>query len=228
MRRVAVYAGTRAVYGSMVAAAKSLVSHTRMDRVWFLTEDDVFPFPLQDIVKTKNVSGQEWLDPNGQNANTKWTWMSQIRLCLPELFPDEIRVLWLDVDTYVEDDIGDLFDIDLDGNYMAMVEEPVRSKYPFQYYNAGVILMDLARLRKDGIQRKWLRLVNTIQFTAQEQDAINLICQGEILTIGPEYNSAGVITQDAEEPLIRHYAGYLRPQMADVFHRYEKAEWRVI
>ena len=36
MRRVAVYAGTRNVYPMMVIAAKSLLSHTRIDRVWFV------------------------------------------------------------------------------------------------------------------------------------------------------------------------------------------------
>ena len=43
MRRVAVYMGTRNYYDMMVIAAKSLLSHTRMDRVWFLIEDDEFP-----------------------------------------------------------------------------------------------------------------------------------------------------------------------------------------
>lgn len=229
MRRVAVYAGTRNVYGMMAAAAKSLLAHTRMDRVWFLTEDAAFPEPLPDVISVKNVCGMKTgkLDPNGPNSNTKWTWMSQIRLCLPEILPDEIRVLWLDTDTVVEDDIGDLFDIDMAGNLVAMVEEPVRSKYPFTYHNAGVMLMDLARLRRDHVMAKWLHLVNTVPLTAQEQDAINLICQGEILTLGPEYNSAGVITQDAEEPYIRHFAGYLRQSGEPYFKKLEQAEWRV-
>lgn len=56
---------------------------------------------------------------------------------------------------------------------------------------------------------------------------INLICQGEILTLGPEWNSAGHITQNAEDPYIRHYAGSLRSSGAAAFARYEKAEWRV-
>ena len=136
-------------------------------------------------------------------------------------------MLWLDVDTIVEQDIGDLFDRDLAGNYVAMVEEPVRSKYPFTYYNAGVMLMDLDKLRRDGIMWKWLQLINREPFTAKDQDVINLICQGEILTLGPEWNCAGHITQNAEDPYIRHYAGSLRPSGAAAFARYEKAEWRV-
>ena len=40
MDRVAVYMGTRNVYRQMAAACKSLLYHTRVDRVWFLIEDD--------------------------------------------------------------------------------------------------------------------------------------------------------------------------------------------
>lgn len=232
MRRVAVYAGTRNVYGMMAAAAKSLLAHTHMDIVYFLIEDDAFPEPLPGQIGVVNVSRGSWnaktyFDPEGPNYNSQWTWMSLVRLVLPDLLIMEKRVLWLDVDTIVEQDIGDLFDRDLAGNYVAMVEEPVRSKYPFTYHNAGVILMDLDKLRADDTWRKWIKLINREPFTAKDQDVINLICQGEILTLGPEWNCAGHITQNAEDPYIRHYAGSLRPSGAAAFARYEKAEWRV-
>lgn len=232
MRRVAVYAGTRNVYGMMAAAAKSLLATTHMDTVYFLIEDDAFPEPLPGPIGVVNVSCGSWnaksyFDPEGPNYNSQWTWMSLVRLVLPDLLIREQRVLWLDVDTIVEQDIGDLFDRDLAGNYVAMVEEPVRSKCPFTYHNAGVMLMDLEKLRRDGIMWKWLLLINREPFTAKDQDVINLICQGEILTLGPEWNSAGHITQNAEDPYIRHYAGSLRPSGAAAFARYEKAEWRV-
>ena len=232
MKRVAVYAGTRNTYGMMAAAAKSLLAHTHMDTVYFLIEDDAFPEPLPDVIRTWNVAeatmdGRHWFYRDGPNYNSQWTWMSLLRLALPGIFQKEARVLWLDVDTIVEQDVGEIFDRDLAGNYVAMVEEPVRSKYPFVYYNAGVMLMDLARLREDRIWKKCIDLVNREPFTAKDQDVINLICQGEILTLGPEWNCAGHITQNAEDPYIRHYAGSLRPSGAAAFARYEKAEWRV-
>lgn len=231
MRRVAVYAGTRNVYGMMNAAAKSLLATTHMDHVYFLIEDDTFPEPLPDVIQVANVAsltdnGRVFFLPDGPNYDSQWTWMSLVRLLLPRLL-HESRVLWLDVDTIVEQDIGEIFDRDLAGNYVAMVEEPVRSKYPFTYHNAGVMLMDLDALRADDTWRKWIKLINREPFTAKDQDVINLICQGEILTLGPEWNSAGHITQNAEDPYIRHFAGSLRQSGAAAFARYEKAEWRV-
>lgn len=228
MKRIAVYAGTWNTYGMMACAAKSLLEHTRMDQVMFLIEDDEFPEELPDVIRTVNISGQEWFDPAGPNFNSKWTYMSLIRLALPEILPGESRALWLDVDTIVCQDIGDLFDIDLCDCYVAMVREPVRCSKPFQYFNAGVCLMDLNAIRADRIHRKWMKLVNTEPLTAMDQDAINLICQGEILEIPPEYNTAGVITQDTADPYIQHYAGYLRSIGTEAFRQYEKKQWRLI
>ena len=227
MSRVAVYAGTRAVYRNMAICAKSLLAHTRMDRVWFLIEDDAFPEDIPGVIRTKNVSGQEYFPPSGPNYNTEWTYMTLMRLALPEILPDEQRVLWLDTDTIVEKDIGELFDIELHDDYVAMVEEPVRSRYPFIYHNSGVILMDLYKLRRDKVHRKWIKLVNEVTYTAPDQDAINLICQGEILTLPPVWNDAGHITQSTINPYIRHYGGSLKWKEPAVFKEYENAKWRM-
>ena len=228
MRRVAVYAGTRNVYPMMVIAAKSLLSHTRIDRVWFLIEDDAFPEELPDVIRCMNISGQEYFPPDGPNYNSPWTYVSLIRLALPDLLKEETRCIWLDNDTIVMKDIGPLTDIDLEGNYVAMVEEPVRSLYPFKYHNAGVMVMDLEALRGDWIWQKWIRIVNGKEYTAPDQDAVNLICQGEILTVGPEWNHAPGIVGESADPAIRHYCGCQRPIGNDWFEYYRKADWRVM
>ena len=231
MRRVAVYAGTRNVYGQMVIAAKSLLEHTRMERVFFLIEDNAFPEEfgkLPDVIRCINVSGQAFFPEDGPNYHSAWTYMTLMRLALPRVLPAEVeRCVWLDTDTIVEKDIRELFDMPMNGNYVAMVEEPVRSKYPFVYHNSGVMLMDLTALRMDGTWKKWVSMVNRRMMSAPDQDAVNLICQGEILTIGPEWNNAGHITQNSADTRIRHYAGCLKPRGERIFKLYEKAEWRV-
>ena len=227
-RRVAVYAGTRAVYRNMAIAAKSLLCHTRMDRVVFLIEDDEFPEELPDVIDVINVRDQEFFPPDGANSNSQWTYMSLMRLALPEILFDEDVALWLDTDTIVEKDIGELFDYSLVGYYCAMVEEPCRSKYPFVYHNAGVVLMNLTRLWEDDVHFKMIKRVNEVKYTAPDQDMLNIFCQGEILTLGPEWNSAGHITQDAADPYIRHYGGSLKWVEPAAFKYYEQKTWEVI
>ena len=224
-KRIAVYAGTRNVYENMTVAAKSLLNHTQMDCVWFFIEDDTFPEQLPEVIRTKNIRGQKWFTEGGPNYNTAWTYMSLIRLALPEILKEESKCLWLDTDTIVEKDIGELFEKDLTGYYAGMVEEPIRSKYPFRYYNSGVCLMNLDRLR-DGTYMKMIDLVNREAYTAPDQDMINLFCQGEILKLPPEWNMAEHITEHADDPYIRHYAGCLRPRIEQAYNKYMNMDWR--
>ena len=224
MRKVVVYAGTRNVYHNMVVAAKSLLCHTQMDRVWFLIEDDAFPEELPAVIKTKNMSGQQWF-PDGPNTRKRWSYMSLLRLALPEILPEEDRVLWLDIDTIVNADITDLMKTDLDGCYVAAVEEPIRSKDPFLYYNAGVMVMDLKKLR-DGMADLLIRYVNRVDMRFPDQDVINLLCQGRIKPVSPYWNS-NIWIVEVSDPGITHYAADRNYERHKLWQKYEQMEWRV-
>lgn len=217
------YAGTRNVYPDMVTAAKSLLLTTRVDRVVFLTEDDTFPEWLPKIIEVKNISGQTWFDPAGPNYSCRWTYMTLIRLALPEILPEEDRCLWLDVDTLCVQDIGDLFDMDLQGNTVAMAEEPTRSQNPFVYHNAGVCLMDLRQMAGDRM-RDMIRMINTRAFTAPDQDALNIRLQHEILTIPPVWNSSNW-TKSVWDARIVHFAGDRAYTTRSQWHEWQAKNW---
>ena len=227
MDRVAVYMGTRNVYGQIVAACKSLLKHTRVDRVWFLIEDDAFPEKLPDVIKCINISGQTWFPPESPNYNTHWTYTCLLPIVYAWILPNEHRVLRMDCDTIVQKDIGELFDMDMEDNYTAMVEEPVRSHFPFRYFNAGVCLMDLDKFRTSGIIPKMVKMANSMVLTALDQDAINVFCQGQIKKIAPEWNDAGHITEYTNDPYIIHYAGTRKANMQREYDQYRYADWEV-
>ena len=224
MRKVVVYAGTRNVYHNMAVAAKSLLCHTHIDRVWFLIEDDEFPEELPAVIKTKNMSGQQWF-PEGPNTRKRWSYMSLLRLALHEILPEEDRVLWLDIDTIVNADITDLFETELDGCYVAAAEEPIRSKDPFLYYNAGVMVMDLKKLR-DGMADLLIRYVNRVDMRFPDQDVINLLCQGRIKPISPYWNS-NIWIVEVSDPGITHFAADRNYERHKLWQKYEQMEWRV-
>ena len=102
----------------------------------------------------------------------------------------------------------------------------MRSHFPFRYYNAGVTLMNLDKFRETGIYKKMIDMANSRELTAMEQDAINVFCNGEIVTVGPEWNSSHV-TQYAAQPKIRHFAGASREEGRPLFDRWARTEWRV-
>ena len=223
--KTVVYAGTRNVYHNMTVAAKSLLSHTRVDRVWFLIEDDEFPEPLPDVIRTMNLSGQTWFT-DGPNTRKRWSYMSMLRLALPEILPEEDRALWLDIDTICNRDITELIETDLYGCYVGMAEEPIRRKRPFRYYNAGVMPMDLKALR-DGMYLEWIRLVNQMEMDFPDQDVINLTCQTRIREISPYWNSNRWIVE-VSDPGVTHFAADRNYELQPLWQQYDRMEWRVM
>ena len=124
------------------------------------------------------------------------------RLKLPELLPGINKCLYLDTDVIVCEDIGGLFDLELDGFYLAGVKAAgfyyPEDKCRFlqqslgidridQYINAGVLLMNLQLMRKDDLALEFERLVAK-NFKNQDQDILNAACYGKIKILEPRYN----------------------------------------
>ena len=54
--RAAVYGGTRNVYERMLPAMKSLLMNSNVEKIYFLIEDDIFPYELPKEAECINVS----------------------------------------------------------------------------------------------------------------------------------------------------------------------------
>ena len=67
LMKAAVYAGTRNIYNRMLAPAKSLLIHSDVDKIYFLIEDDTFPYDLPKEIECINVSEQPWFKNDGPN-----------------------------------------------------------------------------------------------------------------------------------------------------------------
>ena len=121
------------------------------------------------------------------------------RLFLPELYLQYDKVLYLDSDIVIRSDIADLYNIDIGDNLVAATPDgAVQSTEIFQeyvekvvgvadynnYFNAGILVMNLDELRKFGFQEKFLYLLSTVKFSvAQDQDYLNRLCKGRVKII---------------------------------------------
>lgn len=54
--RAAIYSGTRNIYEKMLPSMKSLLMHSNVEKIYFLIEDDEFPYELPPEVECINVS----------------------------------------------------------------------------------------------------------------------------------------------------------------------------
>ena len=207
--RAAAYFGSKALYEDMLVSATSLLKNAKIDRVYFLIEDDEFPYRVPEKVQVINAAKRltEWFRENGPNWHTGWTPMGLVRVVLSKLFPEHDKILTIDCDTIVTQDISDLWDIDLDDYWFAAVKEPSLSKYTHStYINAGVMLLNLKKLREDHKDDEMIQLLNKQRLGFVAQDAMNATCQGGIYELPGDYNESAY-TIKAENPRIVHYAG---------------------
>ena len=202
----AVYSGTRNLYADMVTAAKSLVANSSVDRVHFLIEDAEFPHELPGIVECHDVSGQTWFPEGGPNMTSCFSHMALLRVCYTKLLPDVDMVLQLDVDTVCVDDVDGIWDTDLGGKWCAMCDETLGTFKPYgpRYFNAGVALMDLARMRDEGADDRLIGFLNARKVPYVDQDAFNYF--HSIADMDPRYNES-FVTGYSERPAIVHFAG---------------------
>lgn len=207
LRKSVCYCLTRNIYEKVLPSIHSLTAHTGIDRLYLVIEDDTFPYPLPDCAEIINVSGQTFFPPSGPNYNQRWTYMVLMRAALSKLLPAESQVLSLDVDTIIRGDISPLWDVDLDGYYLAGVCEPYwTSVYNRLYVNMGVVMFNLDKLRRDGKDDEIIRALNTERHNLNEQDVINERCAGNIIELPGRYN-ANPYTKHDDVVVIKHYAG---------------------
>lgn len=226
--RIAFYFGTRNFYHMMALSLKSLLTHTYMDKVYFIIEDSFFPEPLPPLVQCVNVSNQTYFPETGPNYKSMFSYMMLIRAALPVMFPDIDVALSIDADTLVKRDIGQLFDTDLDNYYFAAVQE-LFAIHGKQYFNNGVTLMNFAKLRSDGITDRAIRLLNERKFRWCEQDVLNELCAGHILKLPAAYNFAPGVTERSDDFYIRHYIGAAsKGAMMRAAVEYEDVSWNEI
>lgn len=224
MEKVVVYCGTRNVYADMVPALKSLLFHTRVDRVYFLIEDDEFPYKVPEIVKVVNVSGQKYFQKDGPNYNSHWTYMVLLRTAFAKILPNEHQVLSLDNDTLCFTDISELWGYDLTDYYMAGVIEPMKAKQ-YQYINLGVVMMNLDKFRADKMDSRAIKELNAKAYHFPEQDVLSRFCDGHILELPKKYNVCDGCESRGVAPRIRHYAGEQNWRGEPMVQKWRNTSW---
>ena len=122
------------------------------------------------------------------------------RLLAADAIPEYDKVIYADVDTIFRMDLSEVYDCDLQDNYVGAVSafglntSEDGQKYikslglvPRNYYVSGFLLMDLAKMRIDDITRRFVEKSN-VKYKYQDQDILNLVCKGKIMTLSSAYH----------------------------------------
>ncbi len=147
------------------------------------------------------------------------------RLLLPDLLPEYDKILYIDCDVIVRNDLAKLFNsTDIGDNYLGAVYEAALDFQeahfreigcdPANYINAGFLIMNLELLRQNNMSEKFLDMLNATKLEFWDQDVINVLCKERIYALPPIYNSIRTFFL----PQYKHF--FLR--------RYTEADWRAV
>ena len=148
------------------------------------------------------------MDNRFDNINNRTKYIANAcayKMCLGEMFPQYKKVIYLDTDIIVFKDLSEMFEIELDDNYIGGVFSLSHYLYRtkllyklgipnmYSYVNAGVLLLNLDLIRKDNIEPKLHSLIGTYDDSV-DQHIYNKVCYGKIKKIPLKYN----VTQSCE------------------------------
>ena len=143
------------------------------------------------------------------------------RLRLSEILTEVDRIIYLDCDTIVNCSLSDLFNTELNENYMAGVID-IRVKYKPKwknkiYVNAGMLLMDLEKIRRDNIEEKFLLYAKKHfgEIKTGDQDIINFVLGEKIKILDDLWNVqvSSFLSRSnfTKKPKIIHYVARKKP-----------------
>lgn len=181
----------------------------------------------------------EFVDLNGQLEEVQgklytrnyFSNTTYYRLFIPELYPQYDKALYLDSDTAILTDVADLYNEEIGDNLVAGVPDgAVQTIEIFQeyvekvvgvidynnYFNAGILVMNLEELRKYKFQEKFLYLLEKVRFeVAQDQDYLNRLCKGRVKMLDFAWNRMPIMGESDKEIKIVHYNLGFKPWYFD-------------
>lgn len=136
------------------------------------------------------------------------------KFSLPKLLPDD-KVLYLDGDIIVQEDLSGLYNTNISGRYVAAVKDMAgmisgrhHIKLSHQnYFNSGVMLLNLKKMREDNITEKLLEAKRKDTWgDFMDQDALNLVFNENVVYLSPIYNfMAANLTQFSTDEIKKFY-----------------------
>lgn len=196
------------------------IAETNIDK--FMKMEQIYRCKLHilDISKFQNNIDFD-IDTCGYNITT------MARLFLANILPSEVdKVIYLDCDTMINDNIIEFWNIDIENSYIAGVPEflmPAEKKIQAglnadsMYYNAGVLLINLRKWRDENIIESFLNYYKAHNGMLQynDQDIINYCCVKQSKEVNFKFDYF---------PILRWYRPKFISRVQPLYAKYSKTE----
>lgn len=147
-----------------------------------------------------DLSDLEELHRGGNTQYLAATTAALLKFKLAELFPELDKILYLDGDIIVRDDLSELYGYELGENYAAAVRDLPQVLYDKQslgeeisgrdYFNSGVMLLNLKKMRADNVKERLIETKrNYSDQSLMDQNIFNIVFKGAVLQLPFVYNA---------------------------------------
>ncbi len=213
------YAGNKKVFKGILLSLLSMVKHSSDAlNVYILTMDlrdmnsEYVPISgkecsiLEAVVKNKNPESKViLLDAtsiyfnslsNNRNNDTKYTPYSMIKLFLDEVAGIPDKLIYLDCDTLMLQDLKQVDNLNIDDYELAAVKDAT-----IDQFNSGVLFLNMKLIKQTGLFRNCRNLIATKKMKKPDQTALNLKAIS-VLMLEDVFNDQAKVRKNT---VIRHF-----------------------
>lgn len=167
------------------------------------------------------------------------------RIFIPSLFPQYEKIIYIDCDIVLINDISKLYNVDLGKNIVAAVHEEAMSYFDcfgsysedflgvprMEYFNSGLLVINTAEYRKEAIETRFIDLMLSEKFeVAPDQDYLNVLLKDRVKLVDVGWNKTPIPGKVFPDNLISlvHYKLNFKPwhykgvRYEDYFWKYAK------
>lgn len=218
------YASDEGFSDVLKASLHSLLEcHAQSDIIVHIVGQDLSAETVSDIEALVDEAAQrvEFIEmPDfgslfGKELDTRrFTLSAFSRLFVDSLLSEDVdRVVYLDCDTVVTANLTSLWATDLDGAVVGAVNDCRNWRYLANlglprdaiYVNSGVLLIDVARFRSGGWQRRFCEAMVTFDGLLEfpDNDLICMLMQDCLKVLPPEYNMISAVRAGGYEEVLK-------------------------
>lgn len=155
------------------------------------------------------------------------------RFFIADIMKEYPKVVYLDADLILCQDIAKLYDIDLENCYLAAVteadvagqynganpdtrrymDETLHMKNPYSYFQAGVLVWNIKAWHEKVHTETLFRLAETGKYRYSDQDILNIVCEGHVKFLDMRWN----VLADHMHFRYEHVIKYAPHQILDAY-----------
>lgn len=146
------------------------------------------------------------------HVNTYFSEETYYRLFIPQVFKNFSKVIYMDCDIIILDDIAKLYQLNLEDKLLAAtynVSTYIQTKYnrnvknlpwrtylmetlnmrvPENYFQAGILVLNVDKMKKNNFQEKAIKMAESFTPVLVDQDVMNSLCEDDVLFFSQKWN----------------------------------------